>query len=152
MNIIEKTSPLKLQGISVRTQNQDEQDPSTAKIGKLWARFGQTLGPYMTEQVVYGVYHHYASDDQGFFNVTAAISQTEALSTAEITDLSKVELQPGRYAVFSGQGKMPQVVIALWQDIWTYFHAPNCPHQRTYATDFEHYLSKDNVAIYIGIQ
>ncbi|GGM88972.1 hypothetical protein GCM10009124_15650 [Shewanella xiamenensis] len=46
---------------------------------------------------------------------------------------------------------MPHCVVDLWGQIWRYFSAPNCPHQRDYQTDFEVYRSADKVEIYIGI-
>lgn len=151
MKIIDTQTPLLIQGICIRTQNSAEQDPSTAKIGDLWTDFGKTVGPHMTEQMVYGVYHDYASNDQGAFNVTAGVFQSPELSASAIPNLTEVELQAGRYMVFSNRGEMPQRVIETWQEIWTYFNAEGCPYQRAYVTDFEHYTSQQTVDIYIGI-
>lgn len=72
-------------GQTVRTTNQDETRPETAKIPALWSDFFATS----PATPVYGVYSNYASDAGGPFDVTAG-------SAAE----SGLHIQPGRYLVF----------------------------------------------------
>lgn len=54
-------------GQTVRTTNQDETRPETAKIPALWSDFFATS----PATPVYGVYSNYASDAGGPFDVTA---------------------------------------------------------------------------------
>ena len=61
-----------------------------------------------------------------------------------------VDIEPGDYLVFTGEGEMPQMVIDTWGEIWRYF-AANPQVQRRFATDFEAYDGPDQVAIHIGI-
>ena len=49
-----------------------------------------------------------------------------------------VRIEAGDYLVFSGQGEMPQMVLAVWQSIWQYFEA-HPEIRRTYRSDFEAY-------------
>ena len=44
MKVIE-INGLTVQGLVVRTRNADEARPSTARIGSLWAEFGQQIAP-----------------------------------------------------------------------------------------------------------
>jgi predicted transcriptional regulator YdeE len=59
-------------------------------------------------------------------------------------------VEAGDYLVFTGQGEMPQMVIATWQRIWQYFEA-HPEVTRRYRSDFEAYEGPDKVAIHIGV-
>ncbi len=48
MNISE-VSGFEATGFVIRTTNADEVDPSTAKIGELWAKFDTNAAPNLTE-------------------------------------------------------------------------------------------------------
>ena len=121
-------------GQTIRTTNQDETRPETAKISALWSDFFAT-SPAMP---VYGVYSNYASDAGGPFDVTAG-------SAAE----SGLYIEPGRYLVFQARGAMPAAVIAGWQAIWAYFEQ-HPEIERRFLTDFEAYTGPDAVDIHIG--
>lgn len=71
MKVIE-INGLTVQGLVVRTRNADEAQPSTARIGSLWAEFDQQIAPRLAPgALAYGVYHHYESKADGFFDVLA---------------------------------------------------------------------------------
>jgi len=137
-------------GPKVRTRNQDEQRPQTARIGGLWGAFfaqglAERIPNRQPDSPVYGVYSGYESDATGYFDVMAAVAVTEPA-----TGYETLQVQGGVYLVFQGQGAMPQTVIETWGRIWAYFEqSPGL--QRRFATDFEAYTGPDSVAVYIGI-
>ncbi|WP_392588449.1 GyrI-like domain-containing protein [Serratia ureilytica] len=121
-------------GQTVRTTNQDETRPETAKIPALWSDFFAD-SPTLP---VYGVYANYASDASGPFDVTAGCEAKSGL-----------HIQPSRYLVFQARGAMPAAVIAGWQAIWTYFEQ-HPEIERRFLTDFEAYTGPEAVDIHIG--
>lgn len=136
-------------GYTVRTTNAAEFEPTTAKIGDLWQQFYAELAPKLTaNSSIYGLYTNYASDHNGAFDVVAGAS---ALKLEAASDVPAFKIPAGNYLKFSATGTMPDAVIQLWGDVWKYFSAADCPHQRAYTTDVEHYLSSNDVAIYIAI-
>lgn len=157
MKIIPKTIKLEtnrlVYGISVRTTNNDEFNPSTAKLSALWGQF-YTDGLFnkipnkSTDSPVYGVYSDYESNEKGAYQVTAGVAVDDGLQGSEFTE---VQVQAGEYLVFENSGELPQAVIDTWMQVWTFFEA-NPEIKRRFATDFELYLSDKDVAIYIGIE
>lgn len=148
---IKQISSFAVQGFQVRTNNAAEQTPE-AKIGALWQRYFSKPGVAMTE--IYGVYSGYESDWMGAFDVTAG---SLAAASAELkVDQVTVQIQGGPYLVFHAKGAMPQAVFEAWGRVWEYFSAPRSHDatlwQRCYATDFEQYLSADEVAVCIGVK
>jgi predicted transcriptional regulator YdeE len=134
-------------GISVRTTNREESDPQTARIKTLWNRFfgEQTYAstPHRTADTrIFSVYSAYESDAHGAFDVMAGVAVSGGADS--------VTIQAGDYLVFTGQGEMPQMVIAAWQRIWQYFEA-HPEVVRSYRSDFEAYEGPDKVSIHIGV-
>lgn len=137
-------------GFVIRTTNADEVTPSTAKIGRLWARFYENAAPKLNEKSkVYGLYTNYESDFTGAFDVIVC---SDTLSPEELANSVKVTIDSGKYMTFYAAGAMPQVVINLWGDVWSYFGSKNCLHERAYTTDFEYYKSDNEVEIFISIK
>jgi predicted transcriptional regulator YdeE len=137
-------------GFSVRTKNEDEMKTGMAKIGGLWSQFFLNAGPkLLPESKIYGVYTHYESDFTGCFDVIAG---SDTLTTDTLEGLTKVTIPSGNYLCFSAQGIMPQTVIALWGEVWSYFTAGDCPHTRLYTADFELYKNTTDVEIYIAVE
>jgi predicted transcriptional regulator YdeE len=135
-------------GVSVRTSNQNEMAPSTAKIGDLWGEFYSQYGSNLVENSnVYGVYTDYESDFSGEYSVFAA---ADTLDNSE--GLTAITLASGKYLVFSAQGEIPGAVITLWGHIWEYFSNGDACYERAYTTDFEHFKSATSVDIYIAIK
>ena len=139
----------KVFGLSVTTSNADEVDPEKAKIPQLWQSFHQSRpisdSGDAGDALFFGIYTNYESDYLGAFDVFVG-SQTSSSPT-----LSEMTIPSGQYLVFSAQGEMPQAVIDLWGVIWRFFDDTNCPYVRKYTTDFECYLSENEVDIYIAV-
>ena len=58
----------------------------------------------------------------------------------------------GKYVTFSASGEMPQTLIDLWGEVWSYFSAENCLYERAYTTDFEYYKSAHEVEVSIAVR
>ncbi|WP_440531978.1 GyrI-like domain-containing protein [Variovorax sp. YR566] len=134
-------------GLTIRTTNREENEPATARIGKLWGRFfGEETYASTPDRTgdarIFSVYSAYESDAHGAFDVTAGV----AVSGSE----GSRAVEAGDYLVFTGHGEMPQMVIATWQRIWQYFEA-HPEVARRYRSDFEAYEGPDKVAIHIGV-
>lgn len=144
-------------GLTVRTTNREENAPDTARIGALWSRFfgEQTYAstPHRTADTrLFSVYSAYESNEHGAFDVTAGVAVTggDGGGDGDGHGDGGIPAEAGDYLVFTGQGEMPQMVIATWQRIWQYFEAH--PHiARRYRSDFEAYDGPDKVAVYIGV-
>lgn len=134
-------------GLQVRTNNADEMNLDTQKIVPLWGRFYTEVLPTLGEgTTLYGVYHNYASDAHGAFDVLVG---AEALTPTE--EMKSVTLQAGRYLKFPVKGELPQAIIDAWKQVWAYFEDPSIDERRAYETDFEKYISQDEAEIYIGV-
>ena len=119
---------------------------------KRWGDFFQHIIPKLKEGALsYGVYSQYESDFNGEFDVLAGADSASVLDAADREGLDSVVIAVGTYLVFSKKGAMPQAVIEAWGDVWAYFSAKDCPHQRAYTTDFECYSNMDEVSIHISI-
>jgi predicted transcriptional regulator YdeE len=134
-------------GLTARTTNREENAPEAARIGALWNRFfGEETyrsTPGRTGDArIFGVYSGYESDAHGAFDVTVGVAVSGAADS--------VAVEAGDYLVFTGQGEMPQMVVAAWQRIWQYFEA-HPEIARRYRSDFEAYEGPDKVAIHIGV-
>ena len=145
---IVEQSAINVSGIAVRTNNHSEMQPEGGKLGGLWQQFYQCFGAQLPESDgVYGVYSDYASDEHGDFTFTATLAGI-VLDDDNAVDLM---LPAGKYLKFSQQGDMPQAVVACWQAVWAYFAAEDFPHTRSFTTDYEHYISANQVDIYIAV-
>ena len=143
-----RTQIIAIAGITVRTTNAAEFNPTTAKIAGLWGRFFNEglfnkLPGKLDTSPVYGVYSNYESDYMGAFDVTAGVATNQPEGS--------LALQAGEYLVFKGAGPMPQTVLQTWGVVWQYFQS-NPDVKRSYATDYEAYLGTDTVEIHIGVQ
>lgn len=147
------TTKIECQGLSVRTTNQQELNPATAKMGKLWLNFYQNIFSKLPAgSAAYGIYHNYESDAHGAFDITTSYEQEVEFASDESLDLEVVTIPTGKYLVFSEQGAMPIAVITAWQKVWSYFNSLECEHTRLYNVDFEHYVNQLQVDVYIGIK
>ncbi|STQ91185.1 GyrI-like domain-containing protein [Iodobacter fluviatilis] len=136
-------------GISVRTKNSDEFNPTTARIARLWQQFFsenlvEKIPDRLENSPVYGVYSGFESDANGFYDLTAGVSVHQS------SDFTPVTIQPGSYLVFEGVGPMPGAVIQAWGQVWAYFEQ-NPQIKRSYQSDFESYIGPAEVHIYIGV-
>ncbi len=148
-------------GLSVRTNNKNEINPQTAKISKLAEQFfAQNITTNIPERknpgTIFAVYTEYDSDEQGDY--TYFIGE-EVCSPEKIPNgLNKLIIPPSKYQKLTTKsGKMPEVVIDAWQQIWK-MTSTDFLGERTYQADFELYdeRAKDpgntSLDIYIGIK
>jgi len=148
MNIV-KVNEKTILGLTERTNNENEKNPATGKIGALVQRFDQNvIVNYKAGARVYSVYYDYESDVSGAYEVLVGADNIES-STIE---LDSVKIQAGNYLVFAGNGQVPQVVFETWSKVWSYFSSDECQHTRAYTTDFEFYKSQHEIEIHIAIK
>ena len=139
-----------IKGISIRTKNFDEMNPKTSKLGGLWQQFYKEMAPNLTnDATVFGVYYDYESDVSGEFSVLAG---TDGIKEPSTSSMEKVSILRGNYLLFEAKGDMPQVVVDVWSEIWTYFSSDEAEYQRTYTTDFERYKGQNEIEIYIAVK
>lgn len=151
----------KLVGITVRTNNKAEFDPSIAKIGPC-------VQHYFQQQVAEKIPHRknpgttisafteYESDYTGDY--TYFIGE-EVSSVDNIPEgLKSHIIPPQTYIKFTTEpGSMPNVVINAWQEIWK-MSSGDLGAQRRYHTDFEVYDQRARdpqntiLDLYIGLE
>ena len=143
---LQRHDAFSIAGLTVRTSNQEENNPQSARIAKLWTRFFDERAYDRPNRIndmrLYSVYSAYESDAHGAFDITTGVAVSHGPAA--------VRIEAGDYLVFSGQGEMPQMVLAVWQSIWQYFEQ-HPEIKRTYRSDFEAYSGPDQVAIHIGV-
>jgi len=152
---------IKLVGLSIRTNNRNEMDPHTAKIGETMGRFlGQNLAAQIQKRkntgTLFSVYTEYESDVSGDYTyfVGEEVSDFESVPTG----LEKLCIPSATYQKFTtSSGKMPDVVINAWQKIWK-MTSSDFAGKRSYQADFELYderakdPAKTSLDIFIGIE
>lgn len=151
---VETIESFEVAGAAIRTNNANEMNPETAKIGKLWVQFDAVISPLLTEKSkVYGVYTNYESDWNGAYDVIAA---ADTLVGQNIADMKTVTIPAGKYLVFSDTGPCPKTCIDLWGKVWAYLTSDAFTHERAYTADFETYSectgTSSEVSIYIAIK
>ena len=136
-------------GLKVRTKNDNELNPKTAQLQRLWEQFfTDKVMNQNPESAMYGVYSDYESDCNGLYTVTAGV---QAQVDAGESKLSTVVVKEGEYLVFKNSGEIPRVIYETWQFIWAYFSS-HPELTRAYDTDFELCTGAHDCAIYIGIK
>lgn len=158
---IEQLTEIKLIGITIRTSNHNEMNPSTAKIGPTMQKFYLENLPAKIPHrknpgKIFAVYTNYESDEHGAYTYFLG---------EEVTSFENIEGQfetltiPAQtYVKFTSMpGPIPAVVIDMWQKIWK-MNTTDFNGQRTYIADFEIYdeRSQDSnyaiLDIYLGIK
>lgn len=139
-------------GISARTNNKDEQSPVNGKLMKLWGSFFENglmskIPNQKENSPKFGVYSSYESDFNGDYTVTVGM---EVSSNDSASEYKEIKIEGGEYLLFKAKGKMPNIVMDTWKEIWEYFSTSNI--ERKYSTDFELYKSEDEVEIYIAVK
>lgn len=152
---------IKLVGLMARTNNKNEMNPASAKIGALFHRFcSEQLAEQIPHRhnpgVMIAAYTDYASDEHGDYTyfIGEEVSDFEGVPET----LTTLSIPAQQYRKFTTPaGKMPDVVIHAWQQIWQMSPA-QLGGQRAYHADFERYdqraYDSDQAVmdIYIGIQ
>lgn len=150
-----------LVGLMARTNNKNEMNPQTAKIGELAGRYWrQNIANQIPNRknpgVTMAIYTEYDSNEHGDYTyfIGEAVSSFENLPE----DLNKLTIPAAKYQKFTTpSGKMPEVVINAWQQIWQ-MSANDFGGNRAYVADFEVYdqraIDPANMIldIYIGIK
>ena len=152
---------LVLVGLTARTNNKNEMIPEKSKIGALagtyWSKqianqFKDRIAPGVT----YSVYTEFESDEHGEYTYFIGES-VSSLKNQDQTKFKSLIIPASHYQRFTTEpGKMPEVVIQAWQNIWQ-MAAKDFGGKRTYIADFELYddraanPDKTIVDIYIGI-
>jgi predicted transcriptional regulator YdeE len=143
-------------GLQARTSNTREAT-SDGDIAKLWGRLYHegilSRIPNRIDSHVVAVYSDYESDKDGAYTYTlgAKVSSIDKLPDG----LSAKKVVSGDYSMFTAQnGPVPQLVVGLWQQIWS---LESGPLHRAYQTDFEIYEEHQDpqngrVDIYIGVK
>jgi len=130
---------MKVIGVEVRTSNEREANPATARIPGLWGRFlEENLMEKIPDRkdtgVVLGVYTNYERDHTGLYSLVLSAEVTRLDCVPE--GLVGLTIPAAQYLVFPARGPIPDAIIATWQRIWSYF-ASSSEYQRAYTADFE---------------
>jgi len=152
---------IKLIGLNVRTNNKNEMNPETAKIGKLISHYwSQQVANQIFNRkhpgVTLSVYTQYDSNEHGDYTYFFGeeVSSFETIPSG----LQRLVIPPAKYKKFTtDEGEMPAVVINAWQQIWK-MSANDLGGDRSYIADFEIYDQRVadpanmSLDIYIGIK
>ncbi len=152
---------IKLIGLATRTNNQQEQNPATAKIGALVQTYfsnetANKINDRTTPGITYSVYTDYESDHHGEYTYFIGEEVSSVNNVPE--GLRMITIPQSKYQRFTtDEGPMPQVVIQAWQDIWQ-MDSQALGGNRRFIADFEVYderatdPTKTIADVYIGIQ
>jgi predicted transcriptional regulator YdeE len=140
-------------GMEVRTTQQQELNPQTAKIPQLWNRFlteqiWQDIPEAIEPVVFYGVYTDCALQPLGTYSLIVARAVSSIDNPPE--NMVGVVIPAGQYLRFSVLGRSPQALQQTWRQIWQYFSAQTRYH-RAFTTDFERY-DDQQVSLYVGLK
>jgi predicted transcriptional regulator YdeE len=159
-----KLREIKLVGISVRTKNQDEFNPETAKIGKTFGQFlSQNLGEKIQNRknpgVLFSVYTNFESNEHGEYTyfLGEEVTHFDDLSILN-NGLKSLTISAAKYQKFTTEsGQLPGVVVNAWMEIWK-MSPKDFIGERAYQADFEIYDHRAMnpldavVDIYIGVR
>ena len=156
-----KLPEIKLVGLTVRTNNQNEMSPETSKILPILQNyFGNNFPNQISNRskpgTTYCCYTEYESDHTGEYTYFVGEEVTNFVDVPSDFETHTIPAQT--YTKFTnGPGPMPEVVREPWMAIWE-MTEQELGGKRTYHTDFEIYdeRASDHSAvvldIYIGIQ
>jgi len=159
--IIEQLPLMNLVGITARTSNIDEMNPTMAKIGPTMQRFfmegvQDKIFNRKNPGRTFAVYTNYESDEKGAYTYFLGEEVTSFKEVREEFEMLTIPMQT--YSKWtSNPGKMPEVVINMWQNIWK-MDSSALGGKRAYLADFEIYDERsqdpnDSVLdIYVGIK
>ena len=134
----------KLVGIQCRTNNKTEMS-AQGKIPQLWQNFYKTVNPQLIKNIahperVLAIYKDYEIDHTGDYTLFIGFEVSDFETTQD--HLIQCEISEQKYIQFtSRKGKFPDVVIELWQKIWS-LQKPQLGAERAYKADIEVYDSR----------
>lgn len=152
---------IKLVGVTIRTNNKNEMNPQLAKIGELVGRYrNENIAKQIPNRknpgITFSVFTEYASDEHGDY--TYFIGEEVDSFESSSSELKQLTIPSARYQKFTTPiGKMPEVVIHAWQEIWK-MSAHDFGGERAYKADFEIYDQRaidpfnTSLDIFIGIK
>ncbi|MDR3478427.1 MAG: GyrI-like domain-containing protein [Gammaproteobacteria bacterium] len=157
----EKKAEIKLVGLSLRTNNQNEMDPSLAQIGGLLGTYfagniASKIPNRKNPNVTLAVYTEYDSNELGDYTYFLG---EEVSSFQDIpAELKTMTLPASQYQKFTTEtGPMPKVCIDAWLQIWK-MSSEDLGGERAYQADFELYDNRainpaeTSLDIYIGVK
>ena len=152
---------LNLIGLTARTNNLNEMNPETSKIaalaGKYWGeQLADSFKHRINPGVTYAVYTEYESDEHGEYTYFIGES-VDVLESQDLSQFKSLIIPQSTYQKFTtSSGKMPDIVISSWQEIWG-MSEKDFEGKRKYIADFEIYDKRAQnpnemaLDIYIGI-
>ena len=156
----ENHAEITLVGLTARTNNTNEMNPETGKIGPL---AGHYWGSQIANKIqhrrcpgkTYAVYTEYESDEHGDYTYFIG-EAVDSLDAQDLDTFTTITIPAAEYTKFTTEsGKIPDIVISAWLEIWG-MNAYDLGGQRAYVADFEIHderASDPNAAvidIYIG--
>lgn len=152
---------LKLVGITVRTNNDNEMDPKYSKISDLAAMYwGEGLANQIKDRVnpgrTFAVYTEYETDERGDYTyfIGEEVSSFDDMPSTFIA----LTVPAQKYQQFTTEpGAIPEVIINAWRQIWM-MGEKELGGKRAYQADLEVidvknlHPEKAVFDIYIGIQ
>ncbi len=140
LKTITELPPMKLIGISARTNNTAEMNLATAKIGTTIQKYGEIAAKLENDKKLtktYCIYTEYESDFTGEY--TYFIGYEIPASGEVSVEFQVLTIPAQKYIKFTtGPGSMPQVCIDMWQKIWA-MKPQELGGERAYLADFEVY-------------
>ena len=130
-------------GISARTNNKNEMNSATGKIGALVNsyfsnQFSDKFNHRANPGVTYIAYTDYESDEHGEYTVFIG-EEVLSLNDQDLSQFTQLDIPESRYQIFTTKaGKLPEIVIAAWQTIWQ-LTPSDLGGKRKYHADFEIY-------------
>ena len=150
----QKRASLSIKGLKIRTKSETEAT-NQGKICSLWKSFHDSISPQLQEDdQFYGVFFNNDPEQLDTFDVLAGVTSKDfdknGIGVSE--EISEVVLEEGNYLMFSAVGSLPQATLRAWQQVRRYFNEKDCPYERTYITDYEHYIAKGLTKLYISVK
>ena len=130
-------------GWEVRTTNQDEMDPTKARMPGVWQRvYKENLADNIAVKkepgVILGAYTRYQSDANGPYSLIVGAEVADVDNVPE--GMAGIVVLAQEYLIFTASGEMPKAVVDGWGAVWKYF-AADTTLKRAFTTDFERYDS-----------
>lgn len=142
-------------GIETRTTHQQELNPMTAGIPKLWRRFlaeqcWRAIPDLLHPCQFYGLYTDYAGHQTDAYSYSFMVAAEVSSIDNPPEQMVGLTVPAGRYLVFRALRSSPTAIVQAWQQVWDYF-ASHPAYQRAFTTDFERF-NPQQVELYIAVK
>ena len=137
-------------------------NPEKSKIGACVGSYfgGQLAGDFKNRKkpgVTYSIYTDFDSNENGEYTYFIG-EEVDSFADQDLSKFKTLTIPASAYQKFTTpSGKMPDIVIGAWQQIWQ-MEPSDFEGKRTYIADFEIYDQRavdpnnSEVDIYIGIE